>query len=1020
MLKENILNKKIYTGKSSSKSNAVIEVTPPMMALCDMLPFSELEWPKFERLLRRILQDVEGLRQVRLYGKEGQKQFGIDVIATDSYEKNVALQSKRYEKFDASDIRKVVQKFVSTERAFPISKLIIATSCEIRDNKTLDEFYLQRDEMRPVELELWDSAELSEILRKRPEIVIEFFGEEWAKRFCVAYKDLVQPVFSRDALKISEAVSQTPEVRTGAQEKFDEAEKTSDPEKAIALIEDGQSMLRDCGFAPYADLYEKKRLRLLVSAGKSEEAIKTLLNNFWIALDRGLLDLAQSIQFQTKHLLKPVQNEIFLENSIQEMEEAIQLYCNPLNELPRVEELKYAIYNGRVNFVILACEIALVNDDYIWLNSILPDVLSYLKASEDKNDVTLRLRLIVAEASEKWDDLLNDARKVNLGYKFSSLIEARHARYCALNQNIQEADSGWEDATRFALQAEQWNEAEKWIFNRRALSVYWNPLVTDELLPLQQAIKAMGASSPIFLAASNAYEKAVAKLEVGKLRPAILFANKALRDAVILGDLAEEKRIRRLVAKIYEEVGEYERAARNYARSEAIDEIENLGKSVSGCFINNIQDLDASNYWTVGTTYRLLSIQADLIPDDLIDVVLAHAVSDLELLSDRSMIDSRLSPSSRYNNAIKCLAAIVDRIDFDLAEKVLDYFIVSGWISGMEHRLYDEYVAVILAEISLKFETLVPDVIPGLVAVLGRSYPSRKQVCMQAIVKNSDIASRPLLELAQGENDWANEVLVYLGESFPEKEDVVARAFENLSSPLVHEDGVYEVGTRAIDDALLVRTLPSSKLYQVISQLFARANDPKVCYSDREKYLLAILNLSEKIDTDYYLEYYDKAKWIIESSVASEWDVLEAEFTHPLGFYRMNQGKRGDRAAAAFVAAKFAQTLAQKHEVKSLIYSLMLYEDQSLLARALYCIREIVADDFGFLMTQGSEIRSLVAYLWPKGSGDSYIGDLLVEDSDAGVRRSLAEGLKEMPREKFPHLFEKLEKDPMFTVRDAL
>ena len=87
-----------------------------------ILPFDKLSWKDFERIQVRILRDVEGLRNAQLYGRLEQTQYGLDIIAVDSNQDGVALQSKKYKRFTASDLQKAVEKFRTTIRSIEIKK----------------------------------------------------------------------------------------------------------------------------------------------------------------------------------------------------------------------------------------------------------------------------------------------------------------------------------------------------------------------------------------------------------------------------------------------------------------------------------------------------------------------------------------------------------------------------------------------------------------------------------------------------------------------------------------------------------------------------------------------------------------------------------------------------------------------------------------------------------------------------------------------------------------------------------
>ena len=63
--------------------------------LLGLLPTNEMSWPSFERLLKRVAREVEGLRAVQQYGVPGQAQDGIDIVGINPAGENEAVQGKR-------------------------------------------------------------------------------------------------------------------------------------------------------------------------------------------------------------------------------------------------------------------------------------------------------------------------------------------------------------------------------------------------------------------------------------------------------------------------------------------------------------------------------------------------------------------------------------------------------------------------------------------------------------------------------------------------------------------------------------------------------------------------------------------------------------------------------------------------------------------------------------------------------------------------------------------------------------
>ena len=991
----------------------------PVIGKLEELPFNSLTWENFERLQLRMMRDVEGLRDAQMYGDRGQAQLGLDIVALAPDGAGVALQSKNYSRFYASQLRAAVKKFRTTTRPFEVDRLIIGVASAVKSTGAIDELAVQRKELHPIVLELWDAQELSTLLRNRPEIVIEYFGMPTAEAFCLPFKINVALVPSADAAAVREAIARTPEMSTGAHKVFDKAAATTDPEQALSLIEEGQAILRNAGFGPHAAMHDKERIRLLAGVGRADEAARQILDDFWAALDQGFSATAQMTQSRLDELSKLAAGNEKVALYRRVIEAAIGLYLNPLGYVPDVDTLRLGDPSDQVRLILLAGETALAGDQTEWLMKAEPTLSEFSRLAPIDEVRRTRLRLLIAEATDNWSELLTDARKLSLGYGLSGLVTARHARTLALHQKFEEADLAWDEASGSASLAGQWGEASTWIFSRRAFRTRWNPFTSNELLPLQTAIREMGTSTPLVPSSDGAYVDALSALSDQNLRSAAISAQRALRDAVTTSDWVGEERARRVLASILIESDEPTLAAHHLAHAGVTKSIEALGNSLSLQFIDITDDLDASNYWTVGSTYRLIAAQADLVPDNLVDSIAERITAELDAAETGSRPDLRSFAPSRYNNALKALAGIADRIDAASAEAALAHFEKQPAVTENHYRYHDDDEALAVAKIALNHPSLTARAIAHLVPLLGRAQGARSSSARDAIDKNRLLAHDALTQLAQAGNNWARETLA-LNDTTDVDPAVAAEALARLTTPLTHVAGVYSVGTNAIGDSLLIGHLPIESINAAVSELLIRADHPHLSSSDRGEYLIATTNLGRQLDEAQRGEHFDTAMRLATSPTPSDHDGLNEQFTHKLGGVRMNGMPHGSRGEALALAATLAINETQRNEVRRVVYSLLGETADYWPTLALQRLGDTVKDDLAFLASQGWAIRSLAATLWADHGEPTHLGERLARDPDVRVRRALARALAQQPQEAHTALRDQLAADPAHSVRTAL
>lgn len=160
-------------------------VPPPIDTTYQELPFEKLAWEDFEKLCLAIVQTDFSINDCEIYGIKGQAQEGIDIFARQSNGRYSSFQCKRYQKFKLSDINDAVKYFKSKDFYSISDSLYLCTSCEWNKNQVQDKFEELRIELQKDNITLvkWDKIQLSRLLKDKPQIVFDFFGLEWVKKF---------------------------------------------------------------------------------------------------------------------------------------------------------------------------------------------------------------------------------------------------------------------------------------------------------------------------------------------------------------------------------------------------------------------------------------------------------------------------------------------------------------------------------------------------------------------------------------------------------------------------------------------------------------------------------------------------------------------------------------------------------------------------------------------------------------------------------------------------------------------
>ncbi|MFB6887733.1 hypothetical protein ACFCX4_00250 [Kitasatospora sp. NPDC056327] len=164
---------------------STVPLPPPLTTTAPvLLNTGDLSWEAVEHLVVALAREVDQAREARLFGRRGQKQQGIDVVAFFDAGPTSVYQAKRYSAFTAADLRKAVGTYADGPRPFSATRLVVVTSADASDTKVVTELAALRNRHCDLVIELWDQGQLSDLLRERPGLVRRFFGEATMQAFC--------------------------------------------------------------------------------------------------------------------------------------------------------------------------------------------------------------------------------------------------------------------------------------------------------------------------------------------------------------------------------------------------------------------------------------------------------------------------------------------------------------------------------------------------------------------------------------------------------------------------------------------------------------------------------------------------------------------------------------------------------------------------------------------------------------------------------------------------------------------
>lgn len=971
-----------------------------------LLNTHEMEWKTFERLVLAMARQLDGAYDARRYGREGQAQHGLDVVAFFHHRKPSVYQAKRREAFRPSDLEEAVDRYAKGRRPFDADRVVVAVGREARETEVLNKLAALREKYSDMTIDLWDRQSISEQLRDKPEIVATFFGRATAAAFCPNGPLPATPIAA--ASVAADAILRGPVAHLGLAEDLRHAQVMVEnkPEEAAGLFERIANSLETAGYVPHSVPIRESQATALQMAGRRAEEAWVRIDLAWRQFDGGDMTSATTQVQIIDQWRADTTEEVRRCKAVLEI--AIRLRRNYgvlLDHLAQAFDALGVDDRHRVDAGPELAEEAVAHRMPEIVNArsaLFLDLASSLTLDSTGQLKAARLRMCVADASAAWEELASTARDT-YPPAVAALVLARHARYLTLIPKAEPSASRWRDAIERAVMEGCNDDASAWLYALRTMRVQTGLIgVVDDLNELHRhalALRAAGGGT-VLPAPYDARERALSSLQRADWLRALEALNHYLWRSTVIADWYGEIDAHDLLGDLFLKMNRGAEAVRHYVMAGEAKKLSELGDNLRDEPIDLPIGLLTNRPWEQAAAFTFASACADLVVDDDAREWCAAA---LTVLVERQNDPTLFFAPNPWLAAFKAFGRLSIVSTLQEARTFLEMSRSLIPREAGHYRFSDEAQVHALIGIAHAHPELREKAVGQLLDALLVDQRMARLVLTDAqeLLRTApDISLAAAEEQATAGNYFATLALVACGRDSPSVLRLARERLTRALAPRDHQAGVIAFGTDLAHTAGLVRLLPEHDRVGFARAMVEFARDRQEPNQNRHEALMALQVIATYVPDAVRTELFEGIVPFIEGREdGSLVDKLLGGANDPLQRVRVSLGSSSLVPGGLIAAAALAQSDNEYSTVENCCTAALRGADEEMcnaIAIALAALPvEKVTLSVRLLASHPSQwLRALAATHWARRPDEPVeVGIDLSQDESPHVRGVLASAI---------------------------
>lgn len=824
----------------------------------------DIGWNRFEQLLVFVAQGVLGLHQIRFrrYGVGGQPQHGIDLAGRRPTGAYTVVQCKEYDVFGQKDLRAAVETFAKGKRPFGAKHLIVAVSTIARTTQLEEELSALQNQYQELEIELWGSEQINDVLRERADIVSRFWTRETAETFCTGAPLPGVAAPPPNWVRVADQILLSPLGVDGLDQDLAEADRLrgADPSGAAQAYEQLAAQLAAEGFIGHAYVLRRKQIDALAAASKIDAVVALTAELAALALHGGDMHQAGSLEHRLRQLIEStsaadaantagaidastarhaelIRAALFaVEHQLADRSALTAALRNAPAHVPRPEYQPLLVLQlaelTAADAVVAPSEQMITPEPHTHLANASPVIvalsdlddlitaaltqLGQVPSTSLTKDVAFRLRLVrTYYDTDERTNLLTEARQLRLPRHHAALVLSGQARRDALEGSAPEAIEHWRQAVAHAIHDGHPDDAGGWLYAIRAVNMRYGPWTDhlDEEHMLAQALPKTGTGRLIRRVRDAETDARRAALD-GRPIEAIRAARRWLADSIVTGDWVGEGAAAELLGDLYASHRETGRAAACYLWAGKTKKVTELATTV-GDYRLPVSPIGIGPWWQQCASLACLATQHDLIDDEAAAQVLATLLDLVARSRAGELVDS---PMHSLNiQATKTACVFAARGTSGDAKAVLDMFATDVARAENQYKHHDDEHVGACQTIITHHEELAG---PALARIFDLAQVGTHKA-LEAL--RSDVVLDLLREPADKRHVATPTLDATLRKQFRDRLDAIATAglYEAglAVAALGGRDDMVTTRARQARDRLLNRPEPDGHTFQFMTQM---------------------------------------------------------------------------------------------------------------------------------------------------------------------------------------------------------